>query len=420
MDDWHRDIGDLRSIIFWRKMLKKILALLTIIALIVIFMYKDLYTRVTVLGTLFSGEEQYENLNRFYKFIDSSTLSPSSNPLNFKSSKTISLPSSFNFNDAVIGTENFLQRTDTSALLILQNGRIQFEKYWLTGGENVQWMSMSVAKSFISALVGIAIRDGHINNIEEAISDYVPELKNSPYNNVRIKDVLQMSSGASWNEDYSDPESDINRWAKIFALGGSFDEFIQTLSDDFKPGTRNRYNSMDTQALGMLVNRATGKTITNYMTEMLWHPMGASNEGYWLLDSEGMEMAFAGLNITARDYAKFGELYRLDGKLNGQQIVPKSWVKDSITPDGPHLTPGDNPLSDYPLGYGYQWWVPEGDKGEFMAIGVYNQMIYVAPESNMVIVKLSANSSYGTPEDTGIASELETIEFFRAIANKSL
>ncbi len=420
MDDWHRDIGDLRSIIFWRKMLKKILALLTIIALIVIFMYKDLYTRVTVLGTLFSGEEQYENLNRFYKFIDSSTLSPSSNPLNFKSSKTISLPSSFNFNDAVIGTENFLQRTDTSALLILQNGRIQFEKYWLTGGENVQWMSMSVAKSFISALVGIAIRDGHINNIEEAISDYVPELKNSPYNNVRIKDVLQMSSGASWNEDYSDPESDINRWAKIFALGGSFDEFIQTLSDDFKPGTRNRYNSMDTQALGMLVNRATGKTITNYMTEMLWHPMGASNEGYWLLDSEGMEMAFAGLNITARDYAKFGELYRLDGKLNGQQIVPKSWVKDSITPDGPHLTPGDNPLSDYPLGYGYQWWVPGGDKGEFMAIGVYNQMIYVAPESNMVIVKLSANSSYGTAEDTGIASELETIEFFRAIANKSL
>ena len=420
MDDWHRDIGDLRSFIFWRKMLKKILALLTIIALIVIFMYKDLYTRVTVLGTLFSGEEQYENLNRFYKFIDSSTLSPSSNPLNFKSSKTISLPSSFNFNDAVIGTENFLQRTDTSALLILQNGRIQFEKYWLTGGENVQWMSMSVAKSFISALVGIAIRDGHINNIEEAISDYVPELKNSPYNNVRIKDVLQMSSGASWNEDYSDPESDINRWAKIFALGGSFDEFIQTLSDDFKPGTRNRYNSMDTQALGMLVNRATGKTITNYMTEMLWHPMGASNEGYWLLDSEGMEMAFAGLNITARDYAKFGELYRLDGKLNGQQIVPKSWVKDSITPDGPHLTPGDNPLSDYPLGYGYQWWVPGGDKGEFMAIGIYNQMIYVAPESNMVIVKLSANSSYGTAEDTGIASELETIEFFRAIANKSL
>ena len=347
-------------------------------------------------------------------------MTPSSAPINFKSRKTISLPVSFNLNNVEIETENFLQRTDTSALLILKNGEIQFEQYWLTGGEDVQWMSMSVAKSFISALVGIAIRDGHINNIEEAISDYVPELKNSPYNNVRIKDVLQMSSGASWDENYSDPESDINRWAKIFALGGSFDEFIQTLSNDFEPGTINHYNSMDTQALGMLVNRATGKSITDYMTEMLWHPMGAVNEGYWLLDSEGMEMAFAGLNVTARDYAKFGELYRLDGELHGQQIVPKSWVKDSITPDGPHLTPGDNPLSDYPLGYGYQWWVPGGDEGEFMAIGVYNQMIYVAPESSMVIVKLSANSSYGTAEDTDMASELETIEFFRAIANKDL
>ena len=401
-------------------MVKKILGGLTIIVLIAIFVYKDLYTRVTVVGTLFSGQEQYENLNRFYKFIDSSTLSPSPNPLNFESSKAISLPVSFNFNNAEIETENFLQQTDTSALLILQNGEIQFEKYWLTGGENVQWLSMSVAKSFISALVGIAIRDGHIKNIEEAISDYVPELNNSPYSNVRIKDVLQMSSGASWNEDYSDPESDINRWAKIFALGGSFDEFIQTLSADFESGTRNHYNSMDTQALGMLVNRATGKSITNYMTEMLWHPMGASNEGYWLLDSEGMEMAFAGLNVTARDYAKFGELYRLGGELNGQQIVPRSWVKDSITPDGVHLTPGDNPLSDYPLGYGYQWWIPEGDKGEFMAIGVYNQMIYVAPELSMVIVKLSANSAYGTSEDTDMASELETIEFFRAIASKNL
>jgi len=398
-------------------MVKKILGLLTIILLIVMFMYKDLYTRVTVISTLFSGAEQYENFNNFYNFIDSSTLSPSPTPINFKPNKSMPLPISFNFNDAEVETQSFLKRTDTSALLVLKDGEIQFEEYWLTGGENVQWMSMSVAKSFISALVGIAIRDGHIKNIEEVISDYVPELKNSPYNNVRIKDVLQMSSGASWNEDYSDPESDINRWSKIFALGGSFDEFIQTLSHDFKPGTKNHYNSMDTQALGMLVTRATGQSITSYMTKMLWHPIGAVNEGYWLLDSEGMEMAFAGFNATARDYAKLGELYRLGGKLNGKQIVPQSWVKDSITPDGPHLLPGDNPLSDYPLGYGYQWWVLEGDEGEFMAIGVYNQLIYIAPESNMVIVKLSANSAYGTSEDIDMASELESIEFLRAIAN---
>ena len=398
-------------------MVKKILGLLAIILVIVMFMYKDLYTRVTVVSTLFSGAEQYENFSNFYNYIDSSTLSPSPAPINFTSNKSIALPISFNFSDAEIETQSFIERTDTSALLVLKDGKIQFEQYWLTGGETTQWMSMSVAKSFISALIGIAIRDGHINNIEEAISDYVPELKNSPYNNVRIKDVLQMSSGASWDEDYSDPESDINRWSKIFALGGSFDDFIQTLSNDFEPGSKNHYNSMDTQALGMLLNRATGQSITSYMTEMLWHPMGAMDESYWLLDSEGMEMAFAGLNATARDYAKFGELYRLGGKLNGKQIVPQSWVKDSITPDAPHLLPGDNPLSDYPMGYGYQWWIPEGDEGEFTAIGVYNQFIYVAPKSNMVIVKLSANSIYGTSELASVESEFETLEFLRAIAN---
>jgi CubicO group peptidase (beta-lactamase class C family) len=397
-------------------MVKKVLGLLTIILVIVMFSYKDLYTRVTVLSSLFSGAEQYENLNRLFTFIPSSTLSPSSDPINFISSKSMPLPINFNFNGEEVETQSFLERTDTSALLVLKDGKIQFEEYWLTGGENVQWVSMSVAKSFISALVGIAIRDGYIKNIEEAISDYVPELKNSPYDNVRIKDVLQMSSGASWDENYSDPDSDINRWSKIFALGGSFDEFIQTLTHDFEPGTKNHYNSMDTQALGMLVTHATGQSITKYMTEMLWHPIGAVNEGYWLLDSESMEMAFAGFNATARDYAKLGELYRLGGKLNGKQIVPQSWVKDSITPDGPHLLPGDNPLSDYPLGYGYQWWVPEGNEGEFMAIGVYNQLIYVAPESNIVIVKLSANSAYGTSEDADMASELESIEFLRATA----
>ena len=370
------------------------------------------------MSSLFTGAEQYENFNRFYEFINSSTILPSPTPAKLITGKAEALPASFIYNKKEINTQSFLERTDTSALLVLHDGKIQFEEYWLTGGETVQWLSMSVAKSFISALIGIAIYQGHISSIEEPISDYVPELKNSPYNNVRIKDVLQMSSGASWNEDYSDPDSDINRWSKIFALGGSFDEFITTLKHDFKPGSLNHYNSMDTQALGMLLTKATGTSITNYMTEMLWHQIGAEHESYWLLDSEGIEMAFAGLNATARDYAKFGELYRLGGKFNGKQIVPASWVQNSITPDAPHLMPGDNQLSDYPMGYGYQWWIPEGNNEEFMASGVYNQFIYVAPKSSMVIVKLSANSAYGASENTGEESELEALEFLRAIARK--
>jgi len=370
--------------------------------------------RLNFVSSLFSGEEQFQNFNRVYEIFPTSKLSRSSVPLVFKQGERLELPTNFIFENETVEVEEFLSRTDTSALLILEDGKIRYEDYWLTGGKNVQWFSMSVAKSFISALIGIAVHEGHIESIEDEVTEYVPQLKNSAYDEVRIKDILQMSSGASWNEDYSDPNSDINRSAKIFALGGSLDEFSASLTKELQPGTFHRYNSTDTQVLGMLLREATGTSVTEYMEKKLWHPMGSQDNGYWVLDSENMEMAFAGLNATARDYAKLGELYRLGGKLNGIQIVPSDWVKASVKPDAPHLMPGDNPLSDWPLGYGYHWWVPDLS-GDFSAIGVYNQFIYVSPKSNMVIVMLSANSIYGTSEAASALTEFETIEFFKSI-----
>ena len=390
------------------------------IAIFSLFMFTVAYSnnvneeRLRFVGSLFTGEEQYQNLNRVYEIFPTSKLSHSSKPLVFKKGAPLELPSNFIFEDKVVKVDEYLSRTDTSALLILKDGKISYENYWLTGGKNVQWISMSVAKSFISALIGIAIDQGHIKSLEDEVTDYVPQLKNSAYDKVRIKDILQMSSGASWNEDYSDPNSDINRSSKIFAIGGSLDEFSASLKKELKPGSYNRYNSTDTQVLGMLLREATRTSITKYMEEMLWHPMGAQDSGYWILDSKNMEMAYAGFNATARDYAKLGELYRLGGKINGKQIIPSDWIKASVKPDAPHLMPGDNPLSDFPLGYGYQWWVPDLS-GDFSAIGVYNQFIYVSPKSNMVIVKLSANSIYGTSEALSTLSELEAIEFFKAI-----
>ena len=111
---------------------------------------------------------------------------------------------------------------------------------------------------------------------------------------------------------------------------------------------------------------------------------GRRKRCHWLLDSENMEMVYAGLNATARDYAKLGELFRLEGKINGKQLVQSNWVKASTTPDAPHLMPGENPLSDFPLGYGYQWWIPD-DSGDFTAIGVYNQFVYVSPNKAVVV-----------------------------------
>ena len=374
--------------------------------------------RLRFVSSLFTGEEQYQNLNRVYEIFPTSKLSHSSKPLIFKKGASLELPSNFIFEDKVVKVDEYLSRTDTSALLILKDGKISYENYWLTGGKNVQWISMSVAKSFISALIGIAIDQRHIKSIDDAVTEYVPQLKNSAYDNVRIKDILQMSSGAAWNEDYSDPNSDINRSAKILAIGGSLDEFTASLKNELKPGSFNRYNSTDTQVLGMLLREATGSSVTQYMQKMLWSPIGAEDNAYWLTDSENMEVAYGGLNATARDYAKIGELYRLEGNINGKQIVPSSWVRASVKPDAPHLMPGDNPLSDFPMGYGYQWWVPDSS-GDFSAIGVYNQFIYVSPKNNMVVVKLSANRIYGTSEEVSTLSEFEAISFLKAVTNQN-
>lgn len=364
--------------------------------------------------TLFSGAEQYENFNRMDEIYPVTTMTASTEPFEFEEGSTILLPPSFSYNGVDINVESFLAETDTSALLVIHKGKVRLEKYWLTGGRNVNWLSMSVSKSFIATGVGIAVDDGLID-ILKPITDYVPSLVGSAYDDVRIKDVLQMSSGAAWNEDYNDTESDIIRLAKIMSIGGSLDNFVSTLVGEQQPGTRNHYNSADTQALAMLLSRATGKSVTDYLSEKIWHPLGMETDAYWMVDDNNVEMAFGGLNATARDYAKLGELHRLKGKWQDRQIVSEEWVNAATKPDAPHLQPGVN--KEFPLGYGYQWWIPETLEGEFSAIGVYNQFIYVNPTRDLVVVKLSAFSDYAVTLDESSYREIETIEFFREVAN---
>ncbi len=401
-----------------KRLLFRGLILIAVAAVVLGFFMRDRIQRVRMAASLFSGAEQYQNFGRIPEFFPHTTLPPSVAPLEFGQGSQIALPESFLYEGTQVDTETFLTETDTVAMLVLQQGEVRFERYTLTGGRVVPWISMSVAKSFISALVGIAVGEGKIQSIEDPITKYVSKLKGSAYDDVRIKDILQMSSGAEWNEDYSDPESDINRFGKIFALGGSLDEFAATLQRDTQPGTVNHYNSIDTQVLGMLLVSATGRSISDYMSEKLWQPMGAESAAHWLVDSNGMEMVFGGLTATARDYAKLGELYRLGGHLNGKQIVPARWVQASVTPDAPHLKPkSDDPNVEFEFGYGYQWWIPPGNEGEFTAIGVYNQFVYVNPAHQVVIVKLSANSAYGTTNDEISWREIETMQFFRKITN---
>lgn len=380
-------------------------------------LFKPQLERLAMASKMFSGAEQYENFARIKEMYPTTLLTAAPTPYDFPEGSPLTLPDRFTSAGKEYGVADFLALTDTSALLVLQDGKVRFEEYFLTGGRDVNWLSMSVAKSFISTLVGIAFDEGLIESLDAPITDYVPELKGSAYDNVAIVDVLEMSSGASWSEDYADPDSDVIRMGKILAIGGSIDKFTASIKPLREPGTYNKYNSADTQALGMLVARATGQSVTDYMQEKLWAPLGAENDAYWMVDDHNVELAFAGLNATARDYAKLGELFRRKGEWFGQQIVSEAWVADATHSTKAHLLPGENPASDLPLGYGYQWWLMDGDEEEYSAIGVYNQFIYVNPSKDLVIVKLSAFSDYATVESEEGYREAETIELFRAIGN---
>jgi len=384
---------------------------------IAFLIYKPNLERIELTTTLFTGAEQYEAFSRIKDIYPTTLLTASSSPYEFPEGSPVKLPEDYVFNGEARSVSTFLELTDTSALLVLVDGEIRFEQYYLTGGRHVNWLSMSVAKSFISTLIGVAVQDGLIDSIDSPITQYVPELIGSAYEGVAIVDVLEMSSGAAWNEDYADPESDVMRMARIMGIGGSLDEFTSSLKGQRTPGTYNQYNSADTQALGMLLARATGNSVTEYMQEKLWTPLGAESDAYWMVDDHQVEMAFGGLNATARDYMKVGELFRNQGTWQGTEIINADWVYASTHSDKPHLQPGENPASDYPMGYGYQWWLMDGDEGEYSAIGVYNQFIYVNPTKNLVIVKLSAFSDYAASPDEDGYREFESIALFRAIGS---
>lgn len=367
---------------------------------------------------LFTGVPQHENFCRVQDLVPTRAMAPSSTPCAWPAGDPIELPATFAFDGTVRETERFLAETDTAAVLVLKDGIIRYESYRLTGGPDVPWLSMSVAKSFVSALVGIAVAEGRIGDIGTPISDYVPVKPGSAYDGVPIRDVLRMSSGARWNEDYSDPASDVFALSAAMVGFGTLDEFVASMVREYEPGTVCRYNSGETQILGSLLVRATGRPLADYMRDKLVEPLGFESPGCWVLDTAGMEVAFAGLNLTARDYARLGELYRNGGRWQGKQIVPADWVHDSITVGAPHLAPGRPLIGGQPLdlGYGYQWWLLDGDRGEFSAIGVYNQFIHVDPVAGTTIVKLSANRAYGTSDAESANREAETIAFLRAVA----
>ena len=322
------------------------------------------------------------------------------------------LPTTYTYNGEERSLEGFLARTSTTALLVLKNDDIVFEEYYLGTQAEDRRMSWSTSKSFLSAIFGVAVNEGSIASLQDPVTQYVPELIGSGYDGVSIKNVLQMSSGVRFDENYDDFNSDINRFGRMIAFGGSFDEFAASLVNEREPGTYLHYVSLDTHVLGMVLRKATGRKFVDYFNEKLWSKIGAEDSAAFIVDKFQEPMVLGGMNIRTRDSARFGKLYLDGGQWNGEQIVPAQWVYDSTNPDAPHLTPGKRDSSDLDLGYGYQWWIPENSDQEFMAVGIYDQFIYVNQKAGVVIVKSSANIDF---MKNGFESTTETVEAFRSI-----
>ena len=375
-----------------RKIFVGLAALIGIAALVVVLFFRQESYQLYKVLTFFDKDNISENFRGVKDIFSTTTVPKPEQSVPFVVSYSpYQLIENFQLKDSTIDTKAFLDHTLTDALLIIQHDTIRYEYYSNGFTESDHHISWSMSKSVISALFGIAIGEGKIKSIEETVTDYLPDFAGTGYDKVRIKDLLQMSSGVGFNEDYGDFNSDINIMGRYFALGMPMSDFAKSLKREREPGTYNHYVSIDTQVLGMILKKATGQTISEYMKEKLWSQIGAEAEAFWIVDKTGMEFALGGLNITARDYAKLGQLFLDTGRWQGRQVVPREWVLASITPDAPHVMPGKRESAALRDGYGFQWWIPEGSTGEFNAQGIYDQFIYVDPQVDMVIVKLSSN-----------------------------
>jgi CubicO group peptidase (beta-lactamase class C family) len=369
--------------------------------------------RVMKAQTLFDRDEIAWNFTHMAALFPAVTVTAADHPSVLTEGTRLTLPETFTRDTHPMNTAAFLRDTELTGLLVLQDGQIVHEEYRLGHTATQQHISWSLAKSTISAMLGIAVAEGHIHSVMDPVDRYAPALANTVYAGVPLRDVLHMASGVHFDENYDAPFSDVVTLARAVAFGGDFNAVAQGLGRDHPPGTVRHYSSFDTQVLAMVLQGATGRPVSRWMQEKLWQPMGAEADAAWLVDGQGMVMGFGGFNAVLRDYGRFGLLYLNDGRVDGKQVVPAEWIRESLRMDAAHLTPGVSALSDSPLGYGYQWWIPDDAGQDFMGIGVYNQFIYISPSTRTVIVKNSANHRY-TTDDYEIT--MQHLAFFRAVA----
>ncbi len=316
-------------------------------------------------------EAAFRAMDRMPVLAKASSVTASPTPLPLPAGQPLEIP----------GIDEYLRQQNTAGLVILQDGRVRFERYGLGFDAAGRWTSFSVAKSFTSTLVGAAIQDGHIKSLEDKVSAYLPGLRGSAYDDVTVRQLLTMSSGVRWNEDYEDPEADVAQFNNATPEAGmdATVSYLRKLPRAHPPGELWNYNTGETNLIGVLVSAATGKPLAQYLQEKIWHPAGMESQATWLLGRTGNEIAGCCLQASTRDFARFGLFVLANGAAGGQQVVPPDWFAQA--------TRKQKDIGDPGRGYGFQWWTY--DDGSVAAQGIFGQGIYIDPQRRLVIASNS-------------------------------
>jgi CubicO group peptidase (beta-lactamase class C family) len=290
--------------------------------------------------------------------------------------------------DVGMDVDAYMKDQRTAGLVIIQDGKIRLEKYGLDFSGDGRWTSFSVAKSFTSTLVGAAIKDGYIKSIDDKVSDYIPDLKGSVYDDVTIKQLLTMTSGVKWNEDYADPKSDVALFNAHKAEPGVdvTVSYMRKLKREVPPGTKWVYKTGETNLIGVLVSSATKKNLSDYLSEKVWRPFGMEQNASWLLGSTGHEISGCCLQASTRDFARFGLFILGGGMAEGKSVLPDGWIAAATTKQA------DTDRAGY--GYGYKWWTM--NDGSYTARGIFGQGIFNDPKRRLII---ASNSNWPHASD---------------------
>lgn len=299
--------------------------------------------------------------------------------------------------------ERYMQQQRSAAIVIVLDGKVVFERYGLGFGPQGKWTSFSVAKSLTSTLAGAAVKDGSIRSLDDKVTDYIPDMKGSVYDDVTVRQLLTMTSGVKWNEDYTDPKSDVALFNEHQVEDGVdvTVSYMRKLAREAPPGQKFVYKTGETNLIGVLISQATGKPLAEYLSEKVWAEFGMEHDASWLLGSSGHEISGCCIQAATRDMARFGLFMLGGGVASGQQVLPAGWISEATTKQAETGEPG--------RGYGFQWWTY--DSGAYSAQGIFGQGIFIDPARKLVI---ASNSNWPTAAGSGPEGR-QREEFYRAV-----